>query len=250
MIKVIIVDDEEYARNRLTYMLSEVTNIKIVGVCKNGLEAIQEIEKKEPDLLFLDVEMPEIDGFDVLSNLETSKTPVVIFITAFSEYAVKAFEVNALDYIHKPFDKERLFKAIEKASKTIEEDDEENIRKNLEKLLNNRDNSSKKIDRFVLKSGGNIYIVKATEVLWIEASGNYINIVTEKKKHLLRGTMGGIKAKLDSDVFYQIHRSTIVNLDFVNRIEEWMYGDYKVIMDNGEELKMSRNFKDILNSFY
>ena len=249
MIKTLIVDDEEHARDRLSYMLRVEEGIDVVGVCKNGVEAIKEIEKKKPDLVFLDIEMPEINGFDVISNLDLKKMPVVIFVTAFSEYAVKAFEVNALDYIHKPFDKLRLSKAIEKAKKTLESYDEKMMRKKLEQLIGTEPIKSEQVERFVIKSGSNIYIVRTSEILWIEAAGNYVNIITENKKHLLRSTMSGLMARLDRDVFYQIHRSTIVNLNVVERIEEWSYGDYLVILKNGEELKMSRNYRSLIQTF-
>ncbi len=249
MIRTLIVDDEEHARDRLSYMLRDEEAIEVVGVCKNGVEAIKEIEKKKPDLVFLDIEMPEINGFDVISNIDLKKVPVVIFVTAFSEYAVKAFEVNALDYIHKPFDKLRLSKAIEKAKKTLESYDEKKMRQKLEQLIGTEPIKSEQIERFVIKNGSNIYIVQTTDILWIEAAGNYVNIITESKKHLLRSTMSGLIDRLDKNLFYQIHRSTIVNLNVVERIEEWSYGDYLVILKNGEELKMSRNYKTLIQSF-
>lgn len=249
MIRTLLVDDEEHARDRLSYMLREEENIELIGVCKNGIEAIKQIEKENPDLVFLDIEMPEVNGFDVISNIEVKKMPVIIFVTAFSEYAVKAFEVNALDYIHKPFDKTRLAKAIQKAEKTLVSYDEKKMREKLEQLIGTEPIKSDKIERFVIKSGSNIYIVKTSDVQWIESAGNYVNIITENKKHLLRSTMTGLIDRLDHKVFYQIHRSTIVNLNFVVRIEEWSYGDYKVILKNGEELKMSRNYKSLIQSF-
>tara|TARA_R110000868_G_scaffold235273_4_gene489054 strand:- start:2291 stop:3040 length:750 start_codon:yes stop_codon:yes gene_type:complete len=249
MIRTLLIDDEEHARDRLSYMLREEDSIDLIGVCKNGIEAIREIEKEKPDLVFLDIEMPEVNGFDVISNVEVKKMPVIIFVTAFSEYAVKAFEVNALDYIHKPFDKQRLSKAIEKARKTLESYDEKKMREKLEQLISTEPIKTNKIERFVIKSGSNIYIVRAPEVLWIEAAGNYVNIITENKKHLLRSTMSGLIDRLDQEIFYQIHRSSIVNLNFVERIEEWNFGDYKVILKNGEQLKMSRNYKSLIQSF-
>lgn len=248
MIKTILVDDEEHARNRLSLMLKEQKSIELIGVCKNGIEAIREIEKEKPDLVFLDIEMPEVCGFDVISNIEVVNMPFIIFVTAFSEYAVKAFEVNALDYIHKPFDKERLAKAINKAKVALESYDEQEMREKLDKLLNSESLKEDQIERFVIKSGSNIYIIKAEEVLWIEAAGNYVNIVTESKKHLLRSTMSGLINRLDEHIFYQIHRSTIVNLNYVERIEEWNYGDYKVILKNGADLKMSRNYKSLIKN--
>lgn len=248
MIRTLVVDDEEHARNRLSFMLKDEDTIELVGVCKNGVEAIKEIEAKQPDLVFLDIEMPEVNGFDVISNLETDKMPIIIFVTAFSEYAVKAFEVNALDYIHKPFDKSRLKTAIERAERQMQQYDDTMVREKLKELLQDPQLPNRKLDRFILKSGGNIYIVKTDDVHWIEASGNYVNIVTEKKKHLMRSTLASIRNRLESQQFYQIHRSTIVNLDFVDHIEEWAYGDYKVVMQNGEELKMSRNYKELLKN--
>jgi two-component system LytT family response regulator len=248
MIRTILVDDEKHARDRLSYMLREEGDIELVASCKNGIEAIQNIEKEKPDLVFLDIEMPEVNGFDVLTNLDSKELPIVVFVTAFSEYAVKAFEVNALDYVHKPFDKHRLSKSIKKARKIIENKDQQKISKKLEQFLNSHV-QDEKLERFVLKTGGSIYIVKTSDVLWIEASGNYVNIVTNNKKHLFRTTLSGLMDRLDENTFYQIHRSTIVNLDFVDRIEEWSYGDYKVIMKNGEELKMSRNYKELIQSF-
>ncbi|MFV1885339.1 MAG: LytR/AlgR family response regulator transcription factor [Balneola sp.] len=249
MIKTLLVDDEKHARDRLSYMLKEQSGIELVGVCKNGIEAIREIEREKPDLLFLDIEMPEVNGFDVISNIEVDSMPFVIFVTAFSEYAVKAFEVSALDYIHKPFDKERLTKAIEKAKSALESYDEKKMREKLEQLISSEPVKGDIIERFVIKSGSNIYIVKTEDVLWIEAAGNYVNIITENKKHLLRSTMSGLINRLNEDLFYQIHRSTIVNLNVVERIEESNYGDYKVVLKGGEELKMSRNFKSLIKSF-
>ncbi len=247
--KTILVDDEEHALNRLSYMLKERENVEVIASCNNGIEAIEEIKKHEPDLVFLDIEMPEVNGFDVISNLDIDEPPIIIFVTAFSEYAVKAFEVNALDYIHKPFDKKRLGLAIEKAETQLKNYNAKEVRKKIEQLLKTKEHMDETLNRFVLKSGGSIYIVKTKDVLWIEASGNYISIITEKKKYLLRSTLSSAKEKLDNTKFYQIHRSTIVNVDFVERIEEGTYGDFMVVMDNEERLKMSRNYKELLQSF-
>ncbi len=248
MIKTIIVDDEDHARNRLKYMLSQEQNLSVIKVCKNGIEAIESIEKERPDLLFLDIEMPELNGFDVLNNLSAASIPMVIFVTAFSEYAVKAFEVNALDYIHKPFDKDRLSLALAKVKERIRNNSGEKVTQRLEEFLLERTQGETDLGRFVLKSGGSIYIVQSKDILWVEASGNYVNIITEKKKHLHRTTMSGMMKRLNRTKFFQIHRSTIVNLDFVDHIEEWSYGDYKVVMKNGQELKMSRNYKELIQN--
>lgn len=248
MIKTILVDDEEHALNRLSYMLKEEENIDVIATCNNGIEAIQEIKKHEPDLVFLDIEMPEVNGFDVISKIEVDQPPIIIFVTAFSEYAVKAFEVSALDYVHKPFDKNRLGQAIMKAEERIKNYNANEVRHKIEKLLRTKEHIDESLNRFVLKSSGSIYIVKTDDVHWIEASGNYINIITDVKKYLLRSTLASVLEKLDKTKFYQIHRSTIVNLDYVARIEEGTYGDFTVIMQSEKELKMSRNYKDLLNS--
>lgn len=248
MIRTILVDDEKHARERLSTMLAAHNDLEIVEMCSNGIEAIECINRENPDVVFLDVEMPEVNGFDVLTSLELDEFPHVVFITAYSEYAVKAFEVNALDYIHKPFDKARLDRALEKIRANRDSDGQKELQKKLGKFLADK-MDEEKLQRFILKSAGNIYIIKTADVLWIEASGNYINVVTEEKKFLYRSTLSGIKKKLDEDTFYQIHRSMLVNLDYVSRIEEWSYGDYKVVMKNGAELKMSRNYKELIRTF-
>lgn len=245
--RAVIVDDEKHARERLAFMLKE--KVTLVGMAENGLEAIGIIESLKPELVFLDIEMPEVNGFDVLNNLDLEILPGVIFVTAFSEYAVKAFEINALDYIHKPFDEARLNKAIERAQERLNSKKEEIFSEKLKQFLYKKEASSSFKERFVIKNAGNIYLVKTKDIQWIEASGNYVNFITEKKKHLIRSTMSGIIEKIDSDLFYQIHRSTIVNLDYVDHIEEWSYGDFKVVMKNGEELKMSRNYKELIKNF-
>lgn len=248
MIRIILVDDEKHARERLSTMLAAHGDLEVVEMCSNGIEAIECINRENPDVLFLDVEMPEVNGFDVLNSLDQQELPHVVFITAYSEYAVKAFEVNALDYIHKPFDKARLDRALEKIRANRNSEGQKELQDKLGKFLAEK-MDDEKLQRFILKSGGNIYIIKTADVLWIEASGNYINVVTEEKKFLYRSTLSGIKKKLDEDTFYQIHRSMLVNLDYVSRIEEWSYGDYKVVMKNGAELKMSRNYKELIRTF-
>ena len=249
MIRTILVDDEDHARDRLRFMLKDEPNIELLASCINGVEAIQKIEELKPDLVFLDIEMPELNGFDVIKNLDMETMPIIVFVTAFSEYALEAFEVEALDYMHKPFDDERLRKAIERAERQLDKRDEIELKEKIDRLLKEKEEDKKLLERFVVKTGGNIFIVKVGDIQWIEASGNYVNLITEKKKYLYRSTLSSLIEGLDENKFYQIHRSVIVNMDFVDHLEENSYGDFTVIMTSGEELKMSRNYKGLIRSF-
>ena len=249
MIKTIVVDDEGHARDKLTNLLTEYKDIKITSVCRNGLEAINQINKEKPDLVFLDIEMPEIDGFQVIENIECDPLPYIIFVTAFSEYAVKAFEVEALDYIHKPIEKVRIRKSIERYKKLTENqrragEYEKKIRSVLKEV-----ESREFLTRFIVKKSGEYFMLNANDVFWVEADGNYINIVTSNSKYFVRHTLTGFEQHLDSAQFFRISRSVIVNIDWISRIEDHHYGNFMIQMKNGSKLKMSKNYKGILEEF-
>lgn len=249
MIRAIIVDDERHARNKLANLLADYENLNIVAVCKNGLEAINQINSKKPDLVFLDIEMPEIDGFQVMENIECDPLPYTIFVTAFSQYAVKAFEVEALDYIHKPIDKARIKKSIDRYFKLVSnngsiDEYEKRVRTVLQEIEN-----SKSLDRFIVKKSGEYFLVNANDVFWIEADGNYINIVTADSKYFVRYTLTGFEDHLDPSQFFRISRSVIVNIDWISKIEDYHYGNFMIQMINGSKLKMSKNYKGILEEF-
>ena len=248
MIKTLVVDDEKHARERLNQVLSKYSDVEILKLCCDGAEAIEAINSLEPDLVFLDIEMPQVDGFEVISKISTPKLPIIVFVTAFSKYAVKAFEVNAHDYIHKPVREERLQVALSKAREALNSKEQAEIQKSLEALLRERSNKEETLQRYVMKNGNTINILKMNQVQWIEASGNYIQLIHMDKKYMIRSTLSGFLEKLDHDKFFQIHKSTVINLEFVDRFEEQLYGDYKVIMKSGEKLKMSRNYSDFLKS--
>ena len=249
MIEAIIVDDEHHAREKLSGLLEGYDDITILATCKNGLEAINQINELCPDLVFLDIEMPEIDGFQVIENVECDPLPYFVFVTAFSEYAVKAFEVEALDYIHKPLDKTRLKKSInryirEKGNGSEPRDYESKIKS----VLNDIE-ANKRLDRFIVKKSGEYFLVSADDVLWIESDGNYIRIVTEEAKYFIRHTLSGFEEYLDDSQFYRISRSVIVNIDWIAKIEDHYYGNYLVHMKTNTQLKMSKNYKGLLQKF-
>lgn len=249
MVRSIIVDDESHARDKLFEILEGYGKIEIVAVCKNGLEAINEINNKRPDLVFLDIEMPEIDGFQVIENIEYDPLPYTIFVTAFSHYAVKAFEVEALDYIHKPIDKNRIEKSIERYTKLVNntgtiDEYEKRVRTVLREV-----ESKKSLDRFIVKKSGEYFLVNADDVLWIEADGNYIRIVTIDSKYFVRHTLSGFEDHLDSNQFFRISRSVIINIDWISKIEDHHYGNYMIQMKNDSKLKMSKNYRGILEKF-
>lgn len=249
MVRSIIVDDEPHARDKLLEILNEHDKVEIVAVCKNGLEAINEINNKRPDLIFLDIEMPEIDGFQVIENIECDPLPYTIFVTAYSHYAVKAFEVEALDYIHKPIDKNRISKSIERYAKLAKnngtvDDYERRVRSVLREV-----ERKKSLDRFIVKKSGEYYLINADDVLWIESDGNYIRIVTNDSKYFIRHTLSGFENHLDSEQFFRISRSVIVNIDWIAKIEDHHYGNFMIQMKNDAKLKMSKNYRGILEQF-
>lgn len=248
-ITTIIVDDEPLACKRIAKLLREDDKVEIKSICHNGGEAIKEINEQQPDIVFLDIQMPEIDGFDVLKNIEADTLPVIVFVTAYDEYALQAFNVHALDYLLKPFDKDRFFYALERAKNATRPSSNMVINEKLDDLLQSLDKSAKPLKRVMVKSSERYFFLNAGEIDWIESDGNYVRIHSGEENYMLRETMKNMEDKLDSDTFFRIHRSTIVNIDKVKELEQWFHGDYKVIMKTGEELTMSRNYKEMLQRF-
>ena len=260
MIKTLIVDDEALARRRLRRLLEAEREADVVGEAANGRDAITAIRELQPDLLFLDVQMPEMDGFGVLEEVGAEQMPAVIFVTAFDQYAVRAFEVHALDYLLKPFDADRLRGAFERARQHLAGNgsqapasQQQQIMALLETLAAERRDAplgsrppERPADRLMIKSAGRVYFVKVSEIDYVEAAGNYVRLHVGKDAHLLRETMNGVEARLDSGQFLRIHRSTIVNLDRVKEMQPWFSGEYVVIMKDGTQLKLSRGYRDRL----
>ncbi len=250
-IRVLTVDDEPLARKRIRRLLEGEPDVELVGECGNGAEAISAIRTSAPDLVFLDVQMPELDGFGVLRRLDLSEgLPYVIFVTAYDEYALQAFEVHALDYVLKPFDRKRFRSALERARREIERDRAGNLNRRLLDLLDDLSDGPKHLDRVLVKSGGRVFFVKADEIDWIEAAGNYVRLHAAGESHLVRDKMKGLEAKLDPKRFARIHRSSLVNLDRIKELEPWFHGDYKVLLKDGTRLTLSRTYREKLRSIW
>jgi two-component system LytT family response regulator len=226
-IATVIVDDEPLARSNLTVLLGRDPEIAIVGECGSGAEAVEAIRDAKPELLFLDIQMPECDGFDVLSLLGKDVPPAVVFVTAYDQYALRAFEAGALDYLLKPFDTSRFERALGRAK---------------EKIAKGKD-QPRKLDRLVVKSAGEVLFVKLSEIDWIEAADYYAGLHVGAKTHLLRRSMSELEQDLDPDVFCRIHRSAIVNLGQVRGLKPGEDGESRLLMDDGTELRLSRRYR-------
>jgi len=246
-IKVLIVEDEALACRRLRRLLRSDSDVEIAGVCTNGAEAVSAIRKLQPDLLLLDVQMPGMDGFGVLKALKTEKLPYVIFVTAFDRYAIQAFDVHALDYLLKPFDRERLEEALERAKNQIRREKENGLDQGLLALLQEIRPQAQGLERVVIKANGRVFFLKTDQIDWIEAQGKYVLIHSGKGSHLVREGMNVLEGKLDPKKFVRIHKSSIVNVDRIHQLHPWFHGDYKVLLYNGTELTLSRRFRQNLN---
>lgn len=245
LIRVLLVDDESLAREMLREMLQDDLQVTIVGESCNGREALEAIRTHTPDLIFLDVQMPDLGGFEVLEALG-KEIPRVIFVTAYDQYAVRAFEVHALDYLLKPFDQERFDLSWERARAQILRDRDGGTDQRILALLEEMKAGNKYLERLVVKASGRIYFLETAEIDWIEAEGNYVSVHCAKKSHLLRETISSLEAQLDPKKFLRIHRSSIVRIDRIQELQPWFHGEYRIILQNGTQLTLSRNYRDKL----
>jgi two-component system LytT family response regulator len=245
-IRVLLVDDEPLAREMLREMLQNDPQVVIVGESCNGREALEAIRAHSPDVLFLDVQMPEVGGFEVLDSLGKGQIPYVIFVTAYDQYAVRAFEVHALDYLLKPFDQERFNVAWQRARVQIMRDRTSGMDQRIVSLLEEMKAGKKYLERLVIKANGRIYFLEANEIDWIEAEGNYVSVHSAKKSHLLRETISSLESQLDPKKFVRIHRSSIVRIDQIQELQPWFHGEYRIILHDGTQLTLSRNHRDKL----
>lgn len=244
IIRTLIVDDEPLGRERLRRLLEGDTRFKLIGECADGIAAVETIEKESPDLVFLDVQMPELDGFGVIAQLDPAKLPVIVFVTAHDHFALRAFEVHAVDYLLKPFDRERFEKALDRVSQLLEQRKSGALNQKLSALLGEIKPEPR--DRIPVKTGGRIILVKTEEIDWVEAADNYVKLHVGNDSHMARETMSALEAKLSPERFARINRSTIVNIDRIKELQPMFHGDYSVILRNGTRLSLSRNHRDKL----
>jgi two-component system LytT family response regulator len=245
MIKTIIVDDEELARERIGRFLKENGDFRIAAECKDGMDAVNAISRHKPDLVFLDIQMPGLNGFEVLQQLKEN-FPLIIFVTAYDEFAVKAFEVQALDYLLKPFDRKRFNLSLERAVKQINNSKENELKKKFLSLLKYVNSETIYPERFIIKQSGKISFVPAEEINHIEATGNYLKLVTPNGSYLLRETMNNIEKKLKPEKFIRIHRSFIVKTEMIKELKPYFNGEYIIVLKNGKELKSSKTYKETI----
>lgn len=264
-LRTLIVDDEELARRGLKMRLQAHQEVEIVGESCNGREALAAIAELYPDLVFLDIQMPGIDGFDVVRNLQGDDMPVVVFVTAFDQYAIQAFDVHAVDYILKPVDGDHLSRALQRAHEHLQERHAVSDKQRLldvikeitgkapaemEKWLEQGGDIPKQYpDNIVIKDGGKTTLLPAVEIDWVDAAGDYMCVHAGGEIHVMRSTMKQLEVRLDPNLFQRIHRSTIVNLNRVREICSHINGEYNLVLDGGVRLKMSRSYKEKIQHF-
>ena len=245
-IRTLVVDDEPLARERLTSLLAAEPDIETIGQCRDGEEAVRAIMDHTPDLVFLDVQMPAMNGFDVIEAVGSERMPLVIFVTAYDQHALKAFQVRALDYVLKPFDRERFQEALQRARAHIQRDETGDLGRRLLALVKDLRRDQPKTDRLVVKSGGRLFFLRTDEIDWIEAAGNYVRLHVGTTSHLLRETMNAIEGRLDPEKFFRIHRSRIVNMERIQEMQPWLNGEYAVVLRTGTRLTLSRGYREKL----
>lgn len=266
ILKTLIVDDESLARRGLTHRLKNIPDIEIVGEAQNGREALKLIGEQSPDLVFLDIQMPGLSGFEVLQQLDIETMPVILFLTAYDEYAVQAFEANALDYILKPIDEERLHQVLEKVRANLSQKRALEHKQTLLDLVSQisgepinsfadleeksiADLVQKEPSRLAIRDGGHTTWVDQEDIEWIDAAGDYMCVQANGTTYIMRKTMKELEKELDENILQRIHRSTIVNIKLVREMESHINGEYFLTLESGHRVKLSRTYKDKLKLF-
>jgi two-component system, LytTR family, response regulator len=245
-IRTLVVDDEPMGRERVLSLLQQEEDVEVIGECSDGTQAIAAIQQHSPDLVFLDVNMPGANGFGVIDAVGADRMPNVIFVTAYDEYALKAFEYHALDYLLKPFNRDRFQETLKHARASLERRRAGDLGRRLLALVNDIKPDATRLERLVVKSGGRVFFLRTDEIDWIEAAGNYVRLHLGDESHLFRETMNRMEARLDTRRFVRIHRSRIVNTERIKELQPWFNGEYVVILRNGTRLTLSRGYRDRL----
>lgn len=245
-IRTLVVDDEPLARERTRKLLEKAKDIEVLGECSNGSDAVESIGNLQPDLVLLDVQMPELDGFGVLERLRGRKLPAIIFVTAHDKFALRAFDVHALDYLLKPFDAERFNQALDRARERLRTPEGDDLNQRISELLADLKGPAKTLDRLAVKTGGKVLLLRTEDIDWVEAADNYVNLHIGSESHLHRETMSALESRLPVEKFMRISRSTIVNVERIKELQPLFHGEYSVILRNGARLTLSRSYRDRL----
>ncbi len=243
-IRTLIVDDEPLARERIRTLLQSEPDIEVVGECANGEEAVTALKQQGPDLLFLDVQMPGMDGFEVLHSVEPERLPLVIFVTAYDQHALKAFEVHALDYLLKPFKQARFRQTVQRARQLLGNRDAAAASKNLLALLG-QTLPPEHLTRIPVRNGDRVVFVKTSQLDYIESAGNYVVLHSGKENHVVRETLTALEQKLDPKQFIRISRSALVNVEQIKELQPLFKGEYAVLLQNGKQLTMTRGLREV-----
>jgi two-component system LytT family response regulator len=257
-VKILIVDDEPHAREGIRIRLCDFPEVNVIGECSSGREAVEAIEQLKPDIVFLDIQMPEMNGFEVLQNLAQESLPIIIFVTAFDKYALKAFEHHALDYLLKPVNEERFKETVRYALSEVNRRNLEVYAGKLKSVVNeylkvmDKEHEAQHVDyvssknilsRLMIKTKDQISIISVEEIDWIESAGDYVYIHSERKKYLIRETLTALEQKMNTQKFVRIHRSSIVNIDKIKSMRQNEHGDFDVFLNDGTKLKLSRTYR-------
>ena len=246
-LRVVVVDDEALARERVLTELDGAPDVQVVAECADGEAAVRAVAEHAPDVLFLDVQMPGMTGFDVLRALPPEvPAPVVVFVTAYDRFALQAFEARAIDYLVKPFTRERLLRALERARTQVRGRDADGLDPRVRALLDALRPAARHQERFMVRRGKNLVLVRADDIHWVEAADNYVELHTAGGSHLLRGSITGMQERLDPSRFLRIHRRIIVNVDRIVSMQPWGQGEYVVRLSDGTEVNSSRSYRDQL----
>jgi two-component system, LytTR family, response regulator len=243
MIRTVIVDDEALAREKVRQLLAAEADTEVVAQAADGRQAVAAIRTHAPDLVFLDVRMPGLDAFGVIEEIGAENFPPVIFVTAYDDYALKAFDVNAVDYLLKPVGRPRFQRALERARQQRQAPEPAALAQQLAALLADVRSGEQCLERLLIRSGDRLVLVRVEDIDWIDGAGNYLKLHSGKSTYLLRHTLGGLEARLDARKFLRIHRSTIVNVDRIAELQSSFSGDYVVILRDGTRLALSRTYR-------
>jgi two-component system, LytTR family, response regulator len=245
-VRTLIVDDEPLARDRLRQLLERHPEIELAGECADGRAAVDAIQSTSPDLVFLDVQMPELDGFGVLEAIGNKPMPLIVFVTAHDQFALRAFEVHAVEYLLKPFDRERFEAALQHALDQVKNRATAALDQRQAALLADLKSAAKTAERLAIKSGGHVVWVGLDEIDWIESADNYVELHVGPKSHLLRETLNALESRLPGDKFVRISRSAMVNPQRIKELHRMVYGGYEILLQNGKRLTLSRRYRDKL----